>query len=73
MIVGTAGPEIGSVSTTDVGVVALWLAAVLTLVTGYDYLRAGLRHFQAHDEPETDPAPETDDGKLAKPRSKDAA
>jgi len=22
----------------------LWLAALLTLVTGYDYLRAGLRH-----------------------------
>jgi cardiolipin synthase (CMP-forming) len=28
----------------DVGVVSLWAAAVLTLVTGYDYLRIGLRH-----------------------------
>lgn len=28
----------------DVGVVTLWAAAVLTLVTGWDYLRAGLRH-----------------------------
>jgi cardiolipin synthase (CMP-forming) len=27
-----------------VGVVTLWLAAGLTLVTGYDYLRTGLRH-----------------------------
>jgi phosphatidylglycerophosphate synthase len=27
-----------------VGVCALWLAAALTLVTGYDYLRTGLRH-----------------------------
>jgi len=27
-----------------VGVVSLWSAAALTLVTGYDYLRAGLRH-----------------------------
>jgi hypothetical protein len=22
----------------------LWIAAILTLVTGYDYLQAGLRH-----------------------------
>jgi cardiolipin synthase len=27
-----------------VGVISLWLAAALTLVTGYDYLRTGLRH-----------------------------
>lgn len=27
-----------------VGLAALWLAAALTLVTGYDYLRVGLRH-----------------------------
>jgi cardiolipin synthase len=27
-----------------VGVVSLWAAALLTLVTGYDYLRIGLRH-----------------------------
>ena len=25
----------------------LWLAAVLTLVTGWDYLQAGLRHMLA--------------------------
>ena len=34
----------GPLSTTDVGVIGLWIAAILTLVTGYDYLRAGLRH-----------------------------
>ena len=28
----------------DVGLAALWGAAVLTLVTGWDYLRVGLRH-----------------------------
>ena len=28
----------------DVGLVSLWAAAVLTLVTGYDYLRIGLKH-----------------------------
>lgn len=26
------------------GEIALWIAALLTLVTGYDYLRTGLRH-----------------------------
>ena len=26
------------------GIVSLWAAAVLTLVTGYDYLRVGLKH-----------------------------
>jgi cardiolipin synthase (CMP-forming) len=28
----------------DVGIASLWAAAALTLVTGYDYLRIGLRH-----------------------------
>ena len=28
----------------DVGIVSLWAAAALTLVTGYDYLRLGIRH-----------------------------
>ena len=27
-----------------VGLVALWIAAVLTVLTGWDYLRAGLKH-----------------------------
>ncbi|HML28269.1 MAG TPA: CDP-diacylglycerol--glycerol-3-phosphate 3-phosphatidyltransferase [Hyphomicrobium sp.] len=30
--------------TTLIGIVLLWLAAVLTLLTGYDYLKAGIRH-----------------------------
>jgi CDP-diacylglycerol--glycerol-3-phosphate 3-phosphatidyltransferase len=28
----------------DVGIVSLWAAAALTLLTGYDYLRIGLKH-----------------------------
>jgi CDP-diacylglycerol--glycerol-3-phosphate 3-phosphatidyltransferase/cardiolipin synthase len=28
----------------DVGLASLWAAAILTLVTGWDYLRVGLRH-----------------------------
>jgi CDP-diacylglycerol--glycerol-3-phosphate 3-phosphatidyltransferase/cardiolipin synthase len=27
-----------------VGLVTLWAAAILTLVTGWDYLRVGLKH-----------------------------
>jgi len=30
----------------QVGVVSLWAAAALTLVTGYDYLRLGLKHME---------------------------
>jgi len=29
---------------TNVGITLLWIAALLTLVTGYDYLKAGVRH-----------------------------
>jgi CDP-diacylglycerol--glycerol-3-phosphate 3-phosphatidyltransferase/cardiolipin synthase len=28
----------------QVGIVCLWAAAILTLITGYDYLRVGLKH-----------------------------
>ena len=28
-----------------VGLLSLWIAAALTLITGYDYLRTGLKHF----------------------------
>ena len=40
LIVGKAGPAFLPVVT--VGEFLLWVAALLTLVTGYDYLRAGL-------------------------------
>ncbi len=29
---------------TKIGIVGLWIAAAITLYTGYDYMRAGLRH-----------------------------
>jgi cardiolipin synthase len=44
LIVGDAGPEFGPLSTTEIGVLGLWVAAVLTVVTGFDYLMASLRH-----------------------------
>jgi cardiolipin synthase len=30
--------------TTEIGLTLLWISAILTLYTGYDYFRAGLRH-----------------------------
>jgi len=42
LLVGDAGPDILPVQ--DIGEALLWVAALLTLVTGYDYLRAGLPH-----------------------------
>ncbi len=42
LLVGDAGPAYLPV--TSIGELMLWAAAVLTLVTGYDYLRAGLVH-----------------------------
>lgn len=49
LIVGTAGPDFGPVTTPEIGIYGLWIAAALTLVTGYDYLRAGLKHMQKID------------------------
>ncbi|MBO6519628.1 MAG: CDP-diacylglycerol--glycerol-3-phosphate 3-phosphatidyltransferase [Rhodospirillales bacterium] len=43
LLVGPAGPDFGPLSTTDVGVYGLWGAALLTLITGADYLIVGLR------------------------------
>jgi cardiolipin synthase len=46
LIVGDSGSE--AVPFQQIGWVGLWMAAGLTLITGYDYLRAGLKHM---DEP----------------------
>lgn len=43
LLAGPAGDKIFALNTT-VGIVGLWAAALLTLYTGYDYFRAGLRH-----------------------------
>ena len=43
LIAGPTGDKIIP-HTTQVGLVFLWIAAALTLYTGYDYFRAGLRH-----------------------------
>ncbi|MCJ8190436.1 CDP-diacylglycerol--glycerol-3-phosphate 3-phosphatidyltransferase [Sphingomicrobium aestuariivivum] len=42
LILGGAIP--GELWIHQVGIASLWGAAVLTMITGYDYLRVGLRH-----------------------------
>lgn len=53
LIVGDAAPT-AFLPVVLIGEVLLWIAAVLTLITGYDYLAEGLRHI---DEGEATPAP----------------
>ncbi len=43
LLAGPAGDKILPY-TTESGIVLLWAAALITLYTGYDYFRAGLRH-----------------------------
>jgi cardiolipin synthase len=45
LLAGPAGDKVLPY-TTEMGITLLWLAAVLTLYTGYDYFRAGLKHFE---------------------------
>jgi len=47
LVVGNSGPDFLPVRL--IGELMLWVAAILTLITGYDYLRAGLTHMS--DEP----------------------
>ncbi len=47
LIVGDNGPW--NIPLVEIGEVGLWIAALLTIVTGYDYLRAGLRHIERED------------------------
>jgi cardiolipin synthase len=56
LIVGDAGPD--AVPIALIGEIGLWLAAILTLVTGYDYLRAGLTHLTAEHPSREAPTPQ---------------
>jgi cardiolipin synthase (CMP-forming) len=42
LLVGNAANTLLPAGT--IGVIGLWIAAILTLYTGYDYMRVGLRH-----------------------------
>ncbi len=43
LIAGPAGDSVLP-QITNIGIIGLWIAAGLTLYTGYDYFRAGIRH-----------------------------
>ena len=43
LLAGPAGDKVLPY-TTEIGIGMLWLAALITIYTGYDYFRAGLRH-----------------------------
>lgn len=89
LLVGPAGPMFGPLTTTEVGLVLLWAAALLTTITGYDYLRAGLAHVaktdaerlqakaqaqaQTEAQNKADPGPDPDPSALKPDASKDVA
>jgi len=50
LLVGPSGPDFGPLTTTEIGVYGLWGAALLTLITGYDYFIVGLRHIRETNE-----------------------
>jgi len=56
LLVGDAGPAILPVRL--IGEVGLWVAALLTVITGYDYLRSGLKHMVEPAPPKPKPAVE---------------
>lgn len=43
LLAGSAGDKVFA-PTTMTGLILLWVAALLTIYTGYDYFRAGLKH-----------------------------
>ncbi|OCJ11914.1 CDP-diacylglycerol--glycerol-3-phosphate 3-phosphatidyltransferase [Rhizobium sp. AC27/96] len=43
LLAGPAGDKVLPY-TTEIGILLLWVAALLTIYTGYDYFRAGLKH-----------------------------
>jgi cardiolipin synthase (CMP-forming) len=48
LIAGEAGDKVLPV-TTEIGITLLWLSAIFTLYTGWDYLRAAIRHLMIED------------------------
>lgn len=49
LVAGPAGDKVLPYN-TQIGIVMLWLAAILTIYTGWDYFNAGIRHLVDEDE-----------------------
>lgn len=53
LIAGIAGDDLLPKGWTHViGIALLWVAAILTIVTGYDYMKASVRHLMDEETPE---------------------
>jgi hypothetical protein len=53
LLTGNSGNQLlnfGDYNAHSIGVVLLWLAAFLTLYTGYDYVRKGINHAMFNDK-----------------------
>jgi CDP-diacylglycerol--glycerol-3-phosphate 3-phosphatidyltransferase len=48
LVLGPAGGQVIPYA-VEIGLTLLWIAALVTIYTGYDYLRAGLRHAMEED------------------------
>jgi len=48
LLAGPAGDEILP-HTTEIGIGLLWISAILTIYSGYDYFRVGLKHMVDED------------------------
>ncbi len=48
LLAGTAGDRVCGCA-TSIGLSLLWVAALVTLYTGFDYFRAGLKHVMEHE------------------------
>ena len=49
LVAGPAGDKVLPYN-TQIGIVMLWIAALLTIYTGWDYLNSGIRYLVAEDE-----------------------
>lgn len=57
LLIGGAAPF--GIPASEIGAYGLWIAALLTLYTGYDYLRAGLSYVRGADQSKPDAKPTT--------------
>lgn len=64
LILGPSGPI--QLPIERIGTFGIWLAAALTLITGWEYLQAGIRHMTAVDTPPPGP-PDSDAAGVRQP------
>ena len=63
LLIGNAAPF--GIPASEIGAYGLWIAALLTLYTGYDYLRAGLQSARRADSAQPDRKPTRPTGRTS--------